>query len=417
MIKTTWLKLALLMTIFSFSAFAQTESTSYDFAPVKYILDGYVQDKKLAGSVVLIQQDGETIFHYASGYQDLEAKKLMANDSLFRIASMTKAITSVAIIRLQEQGKLSVMDPVSKFIPAFKHTTVAEVQADGSTKIVPAKREITIHDLLTHTSGISYTDDSQIAKWQALGFHQWYFPHRKVDMLEALSSIADIPHKAQPGDAFVYGYSTDILGVIVEIASGMSLEQYFQQIFFKPLNMDDTHFYLPADKVERLATVYSASSTGIKRAPEASDTDELFLSQGHYVNGPRKIFSGGAGLVSTANDYSQFLQMLLNNGVANGQRILSETSVSTLLQNQIPYVDFPWGESFGYSFVVERAKHGQNLGQVTKFAGGGAYHTSYIVRPKERLTIVYLTQLIPANDLKDFQSVESAIEVALGIGQ
>ncbi len=272
----------------------------------------YVADGRIAGVVTLVARNGRIVHLEATGDADREAKRPMRTDTIFRIASMSKAVTSVAVMMLVEEGRLTLGDPVSKFIPAFKKTTVAVPPPPGAVagtpvSVVPAKREITIRDLLTHTSGISYGDGPTATLYDKANVHGWYFADKAEPIAAAIDRLATLPFEAQPGEKYVYGFSTDVLGVVVEKVSGQSLDAFFQDRIFKPLGMADSSFFLPVEKRDRLAAVYQPGQGGkIERAPDAG-----MDGQGSYIDGPRQCFAGGAGLLSTARDYSRLLQMML----------------------------------------------------------------------------------------------------------
>jgi CubicO group peptidase (beta-lactamase class C family) len=399
--------------LFSASLFAN----DYNFTAAKSILNGYVETNKIAGGVILVMKDGEEVLHVAAGKQDIEANKEMKIDSLFRIASQTKALTSVGVMILKERGLINFTDPVSKYIPSFKNTTVLVVNADESLSAVPAVREITIHDLLTHSSGISYGMRENEDKWKDIGLHGWYFANKYQSMMEALVPITTLPQHAQPGSEFIYGYNTDLLGVIIEIISGNSLKDFFETEISGPLGMIDTHFYIPQHKLNRLTAVYNATDSDIKRANDTNTADDFMVSQGHYADGPMKAYSGGAGLVSTASDYAKFLSMLLNQGTLNGTKILSPSSVAQMTSDQIPYIDMPWDriDAFGYGFALTKGKDGDLKGKTLQYEWGGAYNTKYYVRPEDGVIVVYLTQLRPTKGLKDWEEMNAVIKIALGI--
>jgi CubicO group peptidase (beta-lactamase class C family) len=400
-------------------AFNQTVfANDYNFTAAKSILNGYVNTNKLAGGVILVMKDGEELLHFASGMQDIEANKAMQVDSIFRIASQTKALTSVGVMILKDRGLLKVTDPVSKYIPAFKKTTVLVVNEDKSHSIVPAQREITIHDLLTHTSGISYGAGPIEEQWKSIGLYGWYFADKDQSIAEALAPITTLPQKAQPGTDFIYGHNVDLLGVIIETVSNKSLKDFFKEEITHPLGMKDTHFYLPASKKNRLAAVYNSTDTVIKRADDADKTSNFMTSQGHYVDGPQKAYSGGGGLLSTARDYAKFLSMLLNKGSLSGTKILSQASVKEMISNQTPDNKKPaWlnGLSFGYGFGLTIAKEGTLKGKTIRYEWGGAYNSKYYVRPEDGVIVVYLTQLKPTKGLKDWAEIDAVINIALGI--
>ncbi len=376
------------------------------------IFQQYVDNGKLSGSVILIARKGKIAYYESFGMRDIEQKDKMGKDAIFRIASQTKAITSVGIMMLQEQGKLLINDPVGKYIPEFQKTTVAVDDGQGGYTVEKANRPITIRDLLNHSSGIGYGFDHEIGgdQWRTAGIQGWYFANRKEPILETVKEMADLPFQAQPGEAFVYGYSTDILGAVIEIVSGKSLDLFLQENILDPLGMYDTHFYLPKDKFNRLATVYSSTENGLQKAPSPGE----MVGQGAYVTGPRKSFSGGAGLLSTALDYSKFLQMLINGGEFNGNRIISRKSIELMTVNHWPAsVSRENGEGFGLGFIIleDLGKRG-TPGTVGEYGWGGAYHSKYWVDPEEDLTIVYLTQLIPAN-LDDHEKLRALVYQAI----
>lgn len=262
---------------------------------------------------------------------------------------------------------------------------------------MPARRPITLRHLLTHTAGIAYGSGPGGDQWEAAGITGWYFAHRDEPVRRTVDRMAALPFQAQPGEAFVYGYNTDILGAVIEVVSGQSLDAFLRERILRPLDMRDTHFYLPPEKRSRLATVYGLR-TSLTRAPDGAGME----AQGQYVEGPRQSFSGGAGLLSTTRDYARFLQMLLNGGELNGVRLLSPTSVSLMTQNHIPHLDRGPGMGFGLGFSIrlDVGAAGQH-GSMGEFGWGGAYHSTYWVDPVENLVVVYLTQVIPAAGLDD----------------
>ena len=357
-------------------------------------LDGYVERGELAGGVALVARRGRTVFRHAFGHRDIESGSEMTEETIFRIASQTKAIVSVAIMILQEEGKLLISDPVGRHLPEFRETTVAEpVGEEGEYRVIPAERPITIRDLLTHTAGLGYGGGPGRDRWDEAEITGWYFAHRDEPVRETVRRMAALPFPAQPGSAFVYGYATDVLGAVVEVASGTPLDRFLADRILGPLEMRDTFFYLP-DSVpeERLATVYSSTGSGLERAPDVS----AMVGQGAYVDGPRRSFSGGAGLLSTAPDYLRFLQMMLGGGELDGVRILSRKSVELMVANHIGDLRVgSGGFGLGFSVVLDLGASGRP-GSVGEYGWGGAYHTTYWVDPVEDLAVVYMTQLIPA---------------------
>ena len=369
-------------------------------------LDGYVKDGRLAGGVALVMRRGKVAFLHTFGSRDREANSPMKADSIFRIASQSKALTSVGIMMLQEEGKLLISDPVSKFIPEFANSTVAVPKDGGGYDVVKAKRQITIRDLLTHTSGISYGTGPAKDKWDAAKISGFYFSDRDEPIGETIKRMAALPMDAHPGEKYIYGYSIDILGVVIERASGMAFDQFLQQRILDPLAMKDTSFYLPMNKLDRLAVVYSAKDGKAERAP----VEGTIASQGHYVNGPRKSFSGGAGLLSTPGDYARFLQMMLNGGQLNGKRILSRKSVELMTIDSLLGITFRPGQGFGLGFsVVKDVGQYGALSSVGEYGWGGAYHSNYWVDPKEQLVVIYMTQLLPAGNIDDYGKLRAGV--------
>jgi CubicO group peptidase (beta-lactamase class C family) len=320
----------------------------------------------------------------------------MTPDAIFRIASQSKAITSTAILILVEEGRIALDDPVSRYIPEFAHTTVA-IKADTGRVIVPAKRGITIKDLLTHTAGISYGTDPLVAPlYSAKGLgpaagQGWYTADKNEPICTTIERLATLPFVAQPGEKWVYGYNTDILGCVVERASGRPLDEFIRTRITEPLGMKDTFFFLPPAKRQRLTAVYLADSTGhVHRAQNGP------LGQGDYVDGPRRSFAGGAGLLSTAHDYARFLQMLLNGGELDGARILSPKTVDVMTSNQVGTLyNFIPGQGFGLAFSTADRPGADGLASVGAWGWGGAYSTMYKVDPKERLVMLFMIQQFP----------------------
>jgi CubicO group peptidase (beta-lactamase class C family) len=373
------------------------------------VLQEYVDARRLPGAVVLVSRNGKIVLHEAFGYRDVEADAPMRKDTIFRIASQTKAIVSVATLMLQEEGKLLLSDPVGKYLPEFMETTVAVARDDGGYDVVAAARPITIRDLLTHTSGFGYGEGIASDAWADAGIQGWYFADRTELIRETVQRMAALPADSQPGEAWVYGYSIDILGALVEQVAGEPLDAFLNERIFEPLGMTDTHFYLPEGKRDRLAVVYAATSDGIARAPQ-----EGMNGQGAYIDGPRASFSGGAGLLSTAADYARFLQMMLNGGELEGQRILGRKSVELMTVDHLRDIVFADGEGFGLGFfVVEDPGARGKPGSVGEYGWGGAYHTDYWVDPAEDLVVVYMTQLIPAGEIDDAEKVRALVYQAI----
>ncbi len=359
-----------------------------------------VADRKIAGAVVYVARGGRTVDFEAVGWQDVEKKIPMRRDAIFRIASMSKAVTTVAALVLLEEGRLTLDAPVSRYVPAFAKTTVLvpppkDASPGAPPRIEAARRPITIRDLMTHTAGISYGTGALEERYRAANAYWWYLADKDETIASFVDRLATLPFEAQPGERFVYGFSTDVLGRVVEVVSGRSLDAFFEERIFRPLRMPDTSFFLPSEKRARLATVYGLAENGkIERAPEKG-----WAGQGAYVDGPRRCFSGGGGLLSTAADFGRFLQMLLNGGELDGVRLLSPKTVELATANLVGtlYDDGLLGFGLGFE-VTEKVGPAGRLDSPGAFGWGSAYYPRYFVDPKEHLVAFFLTQLIPARD-------------------
>lgn len=364
-------------------------------ARIDHFLQQAVDSNRIAGAVALVLRDGQVAYEKAVGWADKEAGRRMTSDAIFRVASQSKAFTSVAILSLIEEGKLALGDRVSRYIPSFAHTTVA-VKADSGRTIVPAKRSITIRDLLTHTAGISYGTDPLVAPlYEAKGLGPaagwgWHTADKSEPICETMERLGTLPFMAQPGDAFVYGYNTDILGCIVERVSGMPLDQFIQSRITGPLHLTDTYFFLPPDRRQRLTAVYASDST--RHAVRAPDGPR---GQGHYVDGPRRSFAGGAGILSTARDYARFLEMVRNHGELRGVRVLAPHTIDLMTSNQVGTLFNANGLGFGLGFQTTERYGANGMASVGSFGWGGAYGSNYWVDPKERLVAVFMILQLP----------------------
>jgi CubicO group peptidase (beta-lactamase class C family) len=362
------------------------------------LLEAYVNDGRIAGIVALVLRDGKPVYEKAVGWADKEAGRKMTMDTEFRIASQSKALTSVAILQLMEEGKLTLNDKAGKWIPTFNNTNVAVPRENGGGfSLVPAKRPINLKDLLTHTAGINYGTTPEIAaQYEAKGLgpaagYGWYLADKQEPVCELMERLGTLPFVAQPGEAFVYGYNTDILGCIVEKASGVPLDEFIRSHITGPLGMKDTAFFVPKEQRDRLAAVYGSDANG-----KAVRMDDSARGQGHYVDGPRRSFAGGAGLVSTARDYATFLEALRNGGALGKVRILSPHAVQLMTTNQIgENLKTPRGLGFGYGFETADKYGVAGMESVGSFGWGGAYGTYYRVDPAERLVTVMMIQLLP----------------------
>ena len=371
-------------------------------ATIDRALQNYVDTDRVAGIVALVMQDGQVVYEKAFGWADKEAGRKMTTDTIFRIASQTKALTSTAIMQLLEEGALTLNTRAGSFIPSFTRTTVAVANERGAVRQVPATRPITIRDLLTHTAGISYgTEPSVRDLYEAKGLGPaagagWYTADKDESVCETMERLGTLPFVAQPGEAWVYGYNTDVLGCIVEKASGKPLDAYIRDRITTPLGMKDTQFFLPPAQRDRLAAVYSSVENKYARAPEGA------RGQGAYVDGPRKNFAGGAGLLSTARDYARFLEAMRRNGSIDGTRILSPRSVKLMSTNQVGTLHSTAGLGWGLGFETVDRFGANTMSNEGAFGWGGAYGSIYRVDPEARLVMVLMIQLIPnATDIRE----------------
>jgi CubicO group peptidase (beta-lactamase class C family) len=368
---------------------------------VDSVIQQNIDREQLAGAVMFIARDGQTVELRALGKRDVEAGQPMTTDTIFRIASMSKAVTTVAVMMLYEEGRFMLHDPVSKYLPAFSHSEVAmaaPADAPGGAKFVtePAKRPIQIRDLLTHTAGLTYGDGPAVAEYKKANLYGWYFANHDETIGQAIDRLATLPLQGQPGEKWQYGFSSDVLGRLVEVVSGMPLDRFFAERIFKPLKMVDTCFFLPPEKESRLAKVY-----GLRDG-------KLYLSdQGDYVRGPRKCFSGGAGLLSTASDYGRLLQMLLNGGELGGVRLLSPKTVELMHVNHTgdKYTQDTGAFGLGFWVMTDLGRYGE-VGSLGSYGWGSAYFPQYVVDPKERMVAFMMTQLMPAGGSELNQQVK-----------
>ena len=355
-------------------------------------LQGQVDSSRIAGAVGLVLRDGKVVYQRAVGWADKASGRRMTADAMFRIASQTKALTSIAIMMLYEEGKLGLGNPVSRFIPAYSRTTV---MTNGQP--VPATRQITIKDLLTHTAGISYGTDAALAalyREKGLGpaaGQGWYTADKDEPVCTTMERLATLPFLQQPGKEWVYGYNTDILGCVVEKVSGIPLDEFIRTRITGPLRMTDTHFFVPAAGRNRLVTLYASDSTNhIVRAPDGAS------GQGHYIDGPRRNFAGGAGLVSTARDYARLLAMMQNGGELDGMRILSPQTVALMASNQTGTLFPANGQSFGLGFsIVDRLGADNTPVSVGTYGWSGAYGSQYRVDPAQGIVLVFMINQMP----------------------
>ncbi len=351
------------------------------------ILD-YLHEGKIPGAVALVARKGSVVYEKSFGFRDIAAGDTLKSDDIFRIASMTKAITSTAVMMLYEDGKFLLDDPVSNYIPSFKNPRImVRSNPDGSYTDRPARGEVTIRQLLTHTSGIGYGfNDPELKPIYDKANIPDGFVTTQATLAGAMEAMGRMPLLFEPGEKFHYGLNTDVLGYLVEVVSGKSLDQFFRERIFNPLGMSDTHFFLPEDKINRLATIYAETEEGIKPS-----TESLYQ---YPVEGPKKYFSGGAGLCSTAMDYARFLQLFISKGKCNGQQLLSPKTIELMQRNQVG--DMFGVNDFGLGFGLVTPEGAANiLGSAGNMWWGGYFHTHFWVDPEEELVGILMLQMSP----------------------
>jgi CubicO group peptidase (beta-lactamase class C family) len=365
------------------------------------VMETHVAQQKIAGGVTLLARHGKIAHLGVYGMMDVEAGKPMTPDTIFRIASMTKPITSVAVMMLYEEGHFRLNEPVSKYIPAFKEMRVMPPEsAEDSAQPVPATRQITIWNLLTHTSGLTYQWNERLGPQYAAADITHGLLQDESTLNKKMKVLATIPLLHQPGAEFEYGLSIDVLGYLVEVVSGMSLDAFFSERIFKPLGMKDTHFFLPETKRERLATVYKRTKDGpiMRKSQEPTAEGLLIHSTDYPYNGPRTYFSGGGGLVSTVSDYVRFAQMMLNGGKFNGVRLLSRKTVELMTVNQLADMDVDYGFGLGFSVVRDESDLNE-IGSVGTFGWSGFFFTNFFIDPQEQMIGIFMCQLHPSGGL------------------
>ncbi|MFD0988959.1 serine hydrolase domain-containing protein [Mariniflexile jejuense] len=358
-----------------------------------------VKSNKIPGAVALVARHGKIVYHKAFGMANNATNETMQLDHIFRIASQTKAITSTAVMMLWEEGKFQLDDPISKYIPEFANAQLLDTfnPQDSTYTTKPATNQITIRHLLTHTSGIGYgviDGDEQFRKLYAKAGIIDLFTTKNVTIANNIKKLAKLPLHHNPGEKFTYSEGLDVLGYFVEVVSKMPFDAFLRTRIFQPLGMHDTQFYLPESKYNRLVTVQTKENNVWINYPVT------FYDTNYPKTGAKRFFSGGAGLTSTAKDYATFLQMYLNGGELNGVRLLSRTTVETILTNQIPYISKEIPAVHGLAFgLVDAKKHDLGgSGSKGTFEWGGYFNTQYYADPDEELIAVLLKQTQKVSD-------------------
>jgi len=382
------------------------------------LVQQYIDSNWITGAIAIVAKNGNIVYHKAMGYDDKEKNKPLQKDAIFRIASQTKAITSVGVMMLWEEGKFLLDDAVSKYIPEFRKPQVLDKfnKADTSYTSVPAKREITIRDLLTHTSGIGYAqigNETMNAMYYKAGVIGGIGLKGYI-LADNIKKLAALPLIHQPGEKFTYGLNTDVLGYLIEVVSGLSLDQYFRKNIFEPLGIKDTYFYIPKEKHTRLAMLHSED-----KAKHVINTAEQINVNGNFyrdypILGDGSFYSGGGGLVSTAYDYAVFMQMLLNKGEYNGKRLLSPNSIRLMTINQIGDINLGRATKFGLGFqLVTEADEGRNTTSLGSFSWGGMFASSYWIDPKEKIVAQFVLQQYPMSHGEIAEKFKIAVYQAL----
>lgn len=368
-----------------------SEGTGFSEERLKRIddfLKKCIDDGMLPHAQAYVARHGKVAYHKCFGWKNIENKKELASSDIFRLASQTKAITSVALMMLYEEGLFRLDDPLSKFIPEFKNPKISNPAAPGVYSINPASfgSEITIRNLLSHTSGIPYYDYTKFDNI-CTGLTM-----EDRTLAVEIPKLASLPLDHKPGTGFTYGYGVDIIGYLIEKLSGMSLNEFFAKKIFAPLEMNDTYFYLPDDKADRLVVLYQKEFPNSKI--KISDAD---IYQNYPVKGAKKFYSGGAGLVGTLGDYAKFCQMLLNKGIFKGHRLLSPKTIELMTTNHIGDLKV-WdsGNKFGLGFEIMTEEGLKNiLGSVGSYKWGGMFGTEYIIDPKEDMVLMFYCNVMP----------------------
>jgi CubicO group peptidase (beta-lactamase class C family) len=368
---------------------------------VHAVLQRYIDRGEIAGSVALVARNGK-VAHF-------EAQGGVRTDTIFRLASMTKPVTSLAVMMLQEEGLLLIDDPVSKYLPEFKSPKVAvpnsaNERATAGYRLVPAESEITIRQLLTHTAGLASGTSGATAD-MVVKLNATRTPE---DLLaDYIKKLAALPLNFQPGAHWEYGPATDVLGRVVEAVSGLDLNQFFRQRILDPLGMRDTWFYLPDDRLPRLATVYTKKDAGLVKLDGLGPASRT-----------GRMYAGAGGLAGTAEDYFRFCQMLLNGGQLEGTRLVSRKTVEAMAVNQIGalplWQDVYRNYGFGLGFRVRKeVGQTQTLGSVGEYGWGGAYGTYFWIDPAEKMIGILMIQLMPYAHLNIRPDFQNAVTQAI----
>ncbi len=403
----------LLLTLVSLLGFSQTKSnkntpplaeaspesvgfSSERLSKLDNVFQNSINNGDLPGIAAIVVRNGKIVYHKSFGLADNPSNRALKKDDIFRIASMSKAITSTAVMMLWEEGKFYLDDPISKYIPEFKNPTLLKSFSfkDTTYTTEPAKNEITIRHLLSHTSGLGYgvidADERFKAMYKKAGVVD-LFTTQPTTIGESVKKLAKLPLHHHPGEKYTYSEGIDVLGYFIEVVSGMSFDEFLRKRIFEPLNMNDTYFYLPDNKASRLVSIQRPSKEGKwERFPNT------FYEVDYPIKGAKTFFSGGAGLSSTAKDYATFLQMYLNSGESGGKRLLSRKTIDAILSNQTGFLfGGEKGDSFfglAFSVLREIGEDKGGIGSEGTFTWGGYFNTNYFADPKEKIIGVIMKQ-------------------------
>ena len=392
-----YLQILMLFVIVTATQTRAQDPNSANYAQLDSFLLAAHKNQWVAGATALLMKDNKTVFEKAYGFRDREANAALKTDDIFRIASMTKPIVTVAAMILVEKGKLGLDDEIWKYIPEFKNPQVLKsYDAKANTWVAePAKSQITVCQLMTHTSGIGTGQDDKIlgTLYEKNGFKALMFAD-SIELGTSVKKLGSLPLAANPGEKFHYGNSIDVLGYLVEIISGEKLDRFVSKNILVPLKMKDTYFFMPEDKKDRLAVLYAEMQSGkLTRIPQGF----MGYNINYPYSGPKKYFSGSGGMSSTAQDYAQFLAMILNNGTSlDGKRILKPATIALMVKNQIGEVSLANSNKFGLGFEIESRQTPPRKASIGKLSWGGAFNTTFWIDPKRKSIAILMSQVYPA---------------------
>ncbi len=403
-------------------------------ARIDSLLTDYVRENKFPGGIFIVVRRGIIVYYKNIGYRSVEPIMPYQKNDIFRIASMTKTVTAVAAMQLYEQGKLGLDDPVSKYIPAFENAEVLDKfnPADSTCRTVPTNKKISIRHLLTHTSGLAYAKPRYgdlYSVYTKMGFTSSSGrSHPTLDTEQIVNKIATLPLAFHPGERYLYGFNIDVLGRVIEVVSGKTLDEYFRENIFEPLQMDDTHFYLPIEKYHRLVQPYDYNG-GKLVTYEDKDVSGVSINYPKFQNA--SAFMGGGGLSSTAIDYTKFLQSLLNaikgdesqiyptGKINNRHRLLGRKTMELMMSDQFEKLkeegkgrnnNIGTSHALGFALTTQTGTEAKSPGTIE---WGGAFSTKFFIDPKEELIFVGMSQAIPRYHQEVYGKITAVIYGAI----